>query len=85
MNAPTGGNVRMTVTLLPKVASELDVAASLTGHTKVDTVNRAVTLYAAVMAAVELGAGNGLDFVHADGTTLRLRISRRRRRWWWFR
>jgi hypothetical protein len=85
VSAPIGdGNVRMTVVLLPKVAGDLAVAAALTGDTKTDTFNRSISLYAAVMAAVELGAGNRLDFIHADGSVLRLKISRPRR-WWWSR
>lgn len=40
------GNVRRTFELIPKAEEALAAAVGLTGHTRTDTVNRALQLYA---------------------------------------
>jgi hypothetical protein len=62
---------RITVTLIPKVAAELQVIHDRTGLSKTDIVNRAITLYEFVDA--ELSAGAEL-IVRGDGESHRIKL-----------
>jgi hypothetical protein len=42
----TPGSTRITVSLVPKVAAELDGLADRTGLSKTDIANRAISMYA---------------------------------------
>lgn len=48
---------KLTVNLTPKSSMAIAAAANLSGHTRTDTVNRAVQLYAAVIQTMETGGG----------------------------
>lgn len=56
---------RMTVGLIPKAVSDLGELLTLTGLSKTDIVNRAVTLYAFI--AQQLAQGN--ELLVRDGET----------------
>lgn len=75
--------IALRVNLLPETVSQLDMAASLTGDTRTDTINRALKLYAEIVAAVELGRGpRGIEFEHTPGVTVLLKITRVSRGRW---
>jgi hypothetical protein len=73
--------VPLEIDLLPRVDSELEMAQALTGHSRPDVVNRAITLYAAVVQVVTLGRGRyRATMVHSDGSLIDVTI-RRSPRW----
>lgn len=76
MNVPLG-----EVNLLPKVASELATVKAITGHSRADVVNRAISLYATVTQVVTMGRGTyRATIVHSDGSLVDVFV--RRSPWW---
>jgi hypothetical protein len=66
--AATAG--RITTSLVPRTARELASLTDETGYSKSDVINRAISLYAFVMAQIE--AGN--DLMISDRTTGETRV-----------
>jgi hypothetical protein len=68
---PVAPSERITVSLIPKVAADLQDVHDRTGMSKTDIVNRAITLYEFVEA--ELSAGAQL-LVRSDGELHRIKL-----------
>lgn len=69
----------VTVNLVPSAVTALADAAVLSGHTRTDTVNRAVHVYAEVCYAAALHGGRFT--VDHNGDTIEITVRPARRRW----
>jgi hypothetical protein len=56
VNPPVTSSERITVTLIPRVAADLETIQDRTNMSKTDIVNRAITLYQFVDATLTAGA-----------------------------
>jgi hypothetical protein len=62
----------VTVNLIEKASAALDGAAGISGHSKTDTINRAIQIYQFVLERTQ--AGDELLLRHSDGTTERVHL-----------
>lgn len=70
----TGEPIKLTVNLSRDAYQALNRAAEITGHSRTDTINRALTVYAAICAADLTGEPREIDFGDIDGTALRIAV-----------
>ena len=68
----TGAQERITVSLIAKASDELRNLQDRTGLSKTDIVNRAISLYEFVEAAV--AAGDELVIMHGNGELHRIKL-----------
>lgn len=63
---------KVTVNLTPKASEALSQAAQLSEHNRTDTINRALQLYAFVLA--ELAAGRRIAVIDHDDTVREIHL-----------
>lgn len=64
---------KVTFSAIPKTVVCLEGIAVTTGHTETDAANRAIQLYAFLVAAMD--AGDRLILLHPDGDTEEVTLS----------